>query len=325
MPASGTLEQLAAQVRAHPGLTAKSDIGLVTEVLGPTDWLRGPGDDGAAVPALGSHVVACGEALLPAFVRADPYGAGVAAVLTNLNDLAAMGAEPLGIVDTIVGDEATARAALRGMRMASELYGVPILGGHLTRSDTERAISAFGVGTARHPLSMTHVAAGQSIVVAAAVEGQMRADFPFFRSFEARGDRCAADLRVLAEVADSGAAVAAKDISMAGVVGSLAMLLEWGGYGAELDLDRLPAPTGVELARWLVAFPSFGFLLCAPPGREVDCLEPFRRRGLCAEVVGRVDGTGQVRLRRAGQTVPVVDVRAGVTRLHGPTPATPTS
>ena len=57
------LAHLVATVRAHPGLTNKSAIGLVTDVLGASDWVSGPGDDAAAVDALGGRVVACGEAL----------------------------------------------------------------------------------------------------------------------------------------------------------------------------------------------------------------------------------------------------------------------
>ena len=44
------LQAIATAVRVHPGLTSKSAIGLVSEVLGPSDWLVGPGDDGAVVP-----------------------------------------------------------------------------------------------------------------------------------------------------------------------------------------------------------------------------------------------------------------------------------
>ena len=52
----------------------------------------GPGDDGAVVEILGGRsVVVCGEAIHPPFVAADPHGAGMAAVLANVNDLAAMG------------------------------------------------------------------------------------------------------------------------------------------------------------------------------------------------------------------------------------------
>lgn len=290
------LAQIVAAVLGNPGLRAKSEIAVVGEVLGGTDWFGGPGDDGAAVQVGGTHVVACGEALFPPFVAADPRGAGFAAVLTNVNDLAAMGAEPLGIVDTVVGSEAVIRAALAGMREASQLYDVPIIGGHLTVHDGPPAISAFGVGSAPAPLSVTRAGAGQSLVVAAALDGEMRADFPYFPAFRARGDRCAGDVRLLVTLARDGVCVAAKDISMAGLVGSLAMLLECGGQGVTVDLDAVPTPPGVPLVRWLNCFPSFGFLLCVPRGREDECVAAFAERDLAAAVVGTLDDTGELAL-----------------------------
>lgn len=318
--APAALAELVQTLRTHPGLRGKAALGLVSEVLGPTDWLSGPGDDGAAVDSLGGQVVACGEALWPPFVATDPYGAGFAAVLTNVNDLAAMGALPLGIIDTIVGSEEVARSALLGMRRACELYDVPILGGHLTRHDGEPAISAFGVGTASgQALSVTRVRAGQSLLVAAALDGQMRPDFPFFPAFEERGSQCAGDVRLFARLAESAACVAAKDISMAGLVGSLAMLLEWGRHGVALDLDAVPVPPGVGLLTWLTCFPSFGFLLCAPAGREAECAQPFLDRGLHAAVVGRIDDSGQLALRLGGASATVLDLAVDdVTRLSRP-------
>ena len=142
-----SLTEIVASVLANPGLAAKARIGPVLEEPG-TDWVSGPGDDGAVLDAGGTRVVACGEAILPAFVAADPHGAGVAAVLTNVNDLAAMGAEPLGIVNTVVASQAVARQALTGMRYAAELFDVPIIGGHLTVHSGEPAVSAFGIGSA---------------------------------------------------------------------------------------------------------------------------------------------------------------------------------
>jgi selenophosphate synthetase-related protein len=310
------LEEIVGAVVAHPGLLAKTDIGLVGEVLGDTDWTSGPGDDGAVVTTSTGAVVACGEALWPPFVARDPWGAGFAAVLANVNDVVAMGALPLGIVNTVAASEATARAALEGMRHASRLYRVPIVGGHLTRHDGEPSISAFGLGEVDAPLSMTRVAAGQSLVVAAATDGAMRADFPFFPAFEQRGTRCADDVRVLPALARTGACVAAKDISMAGLVGSLAMLLEWGTFGVEVDLDILPTPRDVAPAAWLTCFPSFGFLLCVPDGREDEVLAAFRERDLEAAVVGRIDDTGRIGLRRGGATATAYDLtHRAVTRL----------
>ena len=311
------LEALAERLRALPGVRAKADIGLVAEVLGDGDWYAGPGDDGAVLPDGPGAVVAGGEAILPAFVAADPYGAGIAAVLTNVNDLAAMGARPVALLDTVVGPEDTTREVLRGMRWAAERYDVPIVGGHLTRTDGPPALSAFGIGRAERVLSATAAAAGQVLVLGCCLDGAMRTDFLFFRSFEQRGDRLAGDVRLLAELAAAGAAVAAKDVSMAGLVGSLAMLLEPGRLGATVDLDTVPAPAGVPLADWLACFPAFAFLLTCPVERVEDCLAAFRSRGLTAAALGTLDDSGQVRLTRSGSSATVFDLTSeGVTNLR---------
>jgi selenophosphate synthetase-related protein len=309
------LDALAVALRTSPALRAKRGIGLVGEVFGAGSWVHGPGDDGAVVNADGTQVVACGEALLPAFVAADPYGAGLAAVLTNVNDLAAMGATPLGIVDTVVGDEVTAREALRGMQEGCRIYNVPLVGGHLTLHDGAPALSAFGIGWARQVLSATRVAPGQTLIVACCTQGAMRSDFPFFASFDERGEQLGADVRVLAAVAESGACIAAKDVSMAGLIGSLAMLLEWSQTGVTVDLDAVPRPPDVALDSWLTCFPAFAFLLCAPAGREADCLHAFRDRGLDAAVVGEVDATGVLAVRQGGRRAAVLDLR--VTSVTG--------
>src|SRR2546423_5927984 len=108
------LDEIAAAVRAHPGLRAKAPIALVAEIFGTSDWQAGPGDDGAVVDAGGATVVVGGEAMLPSFVAADPFSAGVAALLTNVNDLAPLGGGPLALGDTAVASEAVAPPALEG-------------------------------------------------------------------------------------------------------------------------------------------------------------------------------------------------------------------
>jgi selenophosphate synthetase-related protein len=312
------LDALVTAVRQSPGVLAKADIGLVAEVLGGADWYAGPGDDGAVLPDGDGRVVVGGEAILPAFVAADPYGAGIAAVLANVNDLAAMGARPLALLDTVVGREDVAREVLRGLHWAARTYDVPVVGGHLTRTDGPPSLSAFGVGRADRVLSATHAAPGQVLVLGCCLEGRMREDFLFFPSFDERGERLAGDVRLLADLATSGAAVAAKDVSMAGLVGSLAMLLEPNRLGVVVDLDVLPVPDGVPLEDWLGCFPCFAFLLTCPADRVQECLAGFRDRGLTAEPLGVLDDTGLVRLAEGGRTATVFDLTSeGITHLHG--------
>jgi selenophosphate synthetase-related protein len=307
------LVDLAATIRSAPGWTAKAHIAVVREVFGPSDWLRGPGDDGAVVAVGGEEVIACGEAILPEFVERDPYGAGVAAVVTNLNDVAAMGAVPLAIVDTVVGPPETCRAALDGMRFASDLYEVPVVGGHLTNSRDRVALSAFAIGRGvARPLSATRVAPGQRLALVACLEGKMRADFPFFPSFDERGSQLAGDVRLLADLAANGVIEAAKDVSMAGLFGSLAMLLEPTRCGVSIAVDAVPVPAGIAFEAWALCFPCFAFLVTMAPGSEDRCRQAVERRGLSYAALAAVDASAIVRLTDGVDAVELVDLNADV-------------
>ncbi len=303
------LAGLAAVVRAHAGLTGKRPIGAVGGFVDASDPVGGPGDDAAVVEMSGRLAVACGEAMQPAFVRADPRGAGMAAVLANVNDVAAMGAVPRAVVNTVVASASVAAEALQGMADAAALYGVPVVGGHLTEHEGEPALSAFAVGEVGGPdevLSIARAAPGQDLVFACCTDGEMRSDFGFFSTLRSQGPRLADHIRLPAAAARRGLAAAARDVSMAGAVGSLAMLLEYRRLGAVVDLDRLPAPAGVDLGRWLTCFPAYAFWFTTD--RPDECADLFRSAGLAAAAVGSVTGDGVLRLRQGGRTCPVIDL-----------------
>jgi hypothetical protein len=60
---------------------------------------------------------------------------------------------------------------------------------------------------------------------------------------------------------------AAKDVSMAGIVGTLGMLAEASGCAAVLDVAAVPRPTAAAVADWLSCFPGFAMLTADSPGR----------------------------------------------------------
>ena len=310
-------------MRSSPGWRSKATSAWSATCFGVArTGATGPGDDGAVVPVGDDSLVVCGEAILPAFVERDPFGAGVAAVLTNVNDVAAMGAVPLAVVDTLVGDEATCRTALEGMRHAAGAVRRP---GRRRPPDRQpRPPRAVGVRARPLPRSRRSSAAsvrpGQRLGLLGCLEGTMRADFPFFPSFDERGDRLAGDVRLLAELAAAGSCTAAKDVSMAGLLGSLAMLLEPTTSGVTVDLDDVPVPAGVELVSWLVCFPCLVFLVCGPPDRSRTTAAAAADRGLTYAPLGTIDASGVLALRRRRRVAPtVVDLRVeGVTRLRSP-------
>jgi selenophosphate synthetase-related protein len=51
----------------------------------------------------------------------------------------------------------------------------------------------------------------------------------------------------------------------------------------------VPAPPNVEAERWLTAFPSFGFLLCAEPENEQRVRARFEQVGVTCARVGTLE------------------------------------
>ena len=300
-------EALAASVRTSRALHAKRDLRLVRR-LGSV----GEGDDAALVPHRDEWLVLCGEAILPSFVADDPRAAGAAAVVTNVADVRAMGGRPLAILDMLVSpDQAHAERVLDGLAWAAELLGVEVVGGHLTVGP-EPALSATCTGVARRPLRASAARPGDVLLAAAALEGRYMSDAnDFFTSLEDRApERLRDDGEALAEVAEAGLCHAARDVSMPGAAGSLLQLLEGAGCGATLEVERMPRPEGVTVERWLRTFPSFGFLLAAPPeGAEAAC-DVFRSRGLACEPCGEFDASRTLTLAAGGATADVWDLAA---------------
>jgi hypothetical protein len=81
---------------------------------------------------------------------------------------------------------------------------------------------------------------------------------------------------------------------MAGTLGTALMLLECSQVGARIDLDSIPRPADVPLARWLTAFPSFGYLLSVREEHVERVQAKFEARALACTVIGAVDASHKV-------------------------------
>ncbi len=316
MAAMADLDALVALVTTTPGLLGKRDLEVVKRLGAGLD-----GDDAALIPHADGFIVTCGEAISPPFLLADPFGAGSAAVVTNVSDVRAMGARPHGILDMLVSpDAAHAEQVLDGIRWAAELLAVPVLGGHLTLGHAP-ALSASCTGFTTAPLKASAAKPGDVLLAAFAVDGRYMNDTNDF--FTALRDRrpslLKTDGEALVEVAEQQLCHAARDISMPGVAGSLLQMIEGAGVGATLDVDAVPRPVGVALERWLVTFPSFGFLLAAPEQHVDAAVGRFLARGLACAPCGRFDDTNTLKLASDGATAVAWDLAA--TSLTGLSPS----
>lgn len=273
----------------------------------------GDGDDAALIDIVDQYAgVLAAEAIRPELIAADPRMAGIAGVVTVLNDVAATGARPMALLDTVVGSDTAVRSMLEGIAAAAALYGVPVVGGHTTVRDGTPGLSTFAVGWTGRPLRAANARTGDPVCLAACLDGELvrgPGGATFFSHLRgARRPRVASDLALLAEAAETGEAWSARDVSMPGIAGSLLQFLESaGGLGCAVDVDAIPVPTGVALETWITAFPSYAFVVC---GRPDALARRFEAAGLVCRQVGVLDDSGTLRLRSGDDEAEVWDLRS---------------
>jgi AIR synthase-related protein len=304
-------QQLCETLRASRGFAHKRDISDIISALGQA--LPGGsgalaqavpvGDDCAAIPdGQGGYLLFAIEGLVEDFILRMPWFAGYCSVMVNVSDIYAMGGRPTAVVNAMwsKGMDPAAQM-LQGMARASEVYGVPIVGGHSNNRSERPQLAVSILGRATRLLTSFDARPGDALVMAVDLRGAYEDPFPYWNASTcADGERLRGDLELLPLLAEAGLCDTAKDISMAGPVGTAMMLLECSGVGAVIDVDALPRPPGVALERWLATFPSYGFVLSVRPEQVAEVMMRFASRDLACAVVGEVTAQRQVQLRQAG-------------------------
>lgn len=207
------------------------------------ELLLGIGDD-AAVLAPNRHGTVVTTDLLSEGIdflltRDDPHLIGRKALAVNLSDLAAMGAEPIGVLvavalpQTSPGGDALelARGIDEGMRPLLEQYDIPLIGGDTNTWDGGLVISvtALGRATARGVLRRDGAEPGDRLLTTGPLGGSiLRHQF----TFEPR-------LREAVYLNEHHTIHAAIDISD-GLTLDLDRLCRASGVGAALQPERIP-------------------------------------------------------------------------------------
>lgn len=314
-----SLERLSKVLSTGYGVQAKRDIQLAAKHFSASPKLPGlpgapgcsvpNGDDTAALPTSEGHLLFAAEGMLPEFVAQDPWFAGFCSIMVNVSDVSSMGGTAIAAVDVLfAGDQTDNPRIFEGMRAAADAFGVPVVGGHTSRSSGRSLVAVAILGRAKRLITSFDARPGDALVMAVDLRGSYRDNSNNFNAATcASSARLRSQHALLPELAEAGLVHSGKDISMAGVAGTLAMLCESSGCGAIMHVDNVPAPVGVELPRWLSSFPSYGFLLACAPEHNAQVIARFQAQGISAARVGTFQAAPRVDLALGPERVTYLD------------------
>lgn len=313
------LDSLCAELRALPEIAAKMAIKLAASFCDDQSQLSleqryaMPGDDCAAFKTADGYQLLAMEGMLPDFVLRDPKAAGWSSVMVNISDIAAMGGRPTAIVNAYWhNDDEASAILLKHMKRACDVFGIAFAGGHSSIQPGFTPNLAVAImGQAKQLLSCHHIKPGQRLFMLTDLTGSWHGNMPYWGCVQGKTlEQIRQQWNVPAELAEAGLAVAAKDISNGGLLGTLIMMLELTGCGASLDLSAIPRPPSEspDLLRWLRAFQSFGFLLAVEPEKVSALLNYFQHSHLTCSPIGSFTGDGKIQLDYAGATAEFWDI-----------------
>lgn len=257
-------------------------------------------------------------------VSTDPITGAAAnmgwlAVHISCNDVAANGAEPVGVLPTLLLPEGASEEDIRRLMeevvAAAEELGVEVLGGHteVTPGITQPIISLTAIGRAPKSAYVTSAGArpGDAILISksAALEGTsiLASDFASVlvpvvgEEVLARGKELVRQLSVVREglTAARHGATALHDATEGGVLGAVFEMAEASGVGLELRPEVVPIlPETQAICAALGADPlrlisSGSMLIAAPDGEQMSRF--LAEAGVSATVIGRFTEAGSGR------------------------------
>jgi selenophosphate synthetase-related protein len=289
----GRLSGILAMAREYKGFTRKADIGEIVETMGGCDL-----DDAGIMEIEGKFIVVSTDGITEDLVKSDPWFAGYYSVLVNVNDVVIKGARPLGYVNVISSPNRETRLAIaRGIRTGLDKYDLKLLKGHTHPDSTYEAVDAAVIGEARRVTRGTTARGGDLLAMVIDLDGSFGVK-GWVRCFDSTIKKTKGEIAkvmdALISTLEGGHVTASKDISAPGILGTLAMLCEASGVGADLDLALIPVPKGSPLDEWLISYPAMGYILGI---NSESALRSMEMAGFEVRVVGRFTGERRIRVR----------------------------
>jgi selenophosphate synthetase-related protein len=242
------------------------------------------------------------DGIMPELIKYDPFFAGMSSVIVTVNDIQAMGGVPAGVVNVISASRKTAELIIKGMKYAAVKFGIPILGGHYHPSDISPHLSIASVGFAKNLIPSASAKRGDDILMAIDLDGKF-IDAGIL-ALDAFSNKSKQEMRkiisLMPEFAKKNLINSAKDISNAGILGTIAIILELSRKGGIIDSELIPWDSRLPLKKWFTVYPSYGFILTTSPENTPAVIRTFTKHKITCNRIGVVIGGSELKVKWHG-------------------------
>ncbi len=317
------IDDIVDSLRSFEGITRKYVIPDIIRKIREISYRGGLphslGEDSATIGTESDeYVLLTTDSVVEELCRSHPRAAGFNVVLANIMDIYAAGGVPTSFAVALsYSSPSVGEGLLQGVIEGSHAFEVPIIRGHTNPSASCTYIVGAATGRVKVDDVLTAGGATNDDLLVLIFDPQGRRGRYYRLGWDTVTKRSSDDnirrLTVMTRIAQEHLATAAKDISTAGLVGTAAMMVEYSGMGALVDLDTLDRtrPSAIPLKDWIRMFISLGFLLSVKQCHLARVEELTQEHGLRAVVIGHVNDSGTLDLQYGDERRRLFDFRDG--------------
>jgi selenophosphate synthetase-related protein len=277
------------------------------------------GEDSAAILTNSDDVILLTtDAIVEDLCLSHPRAAGFNAVLANVMDIYAAGGTPTSFAVALsYSDPEIGSAMLDGLIAGSLTFEIPIVRGHTNPRSSTTYVVGSATGTVQKDDLLTAGGAEVDDILVLLFDRNGQRGASYTLGWDSVTDRPSNEivhrLSVMNNLAENHILTASKDVSVAGIVGTAVMMLEYSGKGGLLFLDDIEKskPSGIPLEDWLRMYISLGFLV-ATSKKCFSKLEHIAKdHSLSPCIIGAVDDSRIVKLALDGKERVIFDFTKG--------------
>lgn len=314
------LAAFAGSIRDHVAIKKKFLLHDVLKELKETRFNtqrvhRDIGEDAAAIHFGDALLLVSTDMISSDYARRHPRAAGYSAILVGIDDIYASGGRPVAAtLDVQCTSTDDMLEVVRGAKAAAEQFSIAIVRGHssLHESCTALASTIFGETPAGCHVSAGTAREDQVLVLVWDDDGRRSPNGPYWDTVTFKPPGQATWKRdAMVNLARAGLLRSSKDVSDAGLFGTILMMMDYSRAGAIIDIESLMAIFNVtdleSLHWWTTAYLTTGFITSADRD-DIDRIQAIaREHSMRADEIGLVTGGQHIRVSWRGEDLLLFD------------------
>jgi selenophosphate synthetase-related protein len=251
------------------------------------------------------------------FIENFPFGAGFSAILVGVDDIYASGGKPIA-VSVIISfkDKNIGQKLIEGICDGSKKFQVPIVRGHTNMKDFyELSSTMVGEVKAENYISAKNAQFQDDIILAVDFDGKVgKANNMYWDTTTFKSPSIILKKRSSMNlIAEKHLAHSSKDISNAGIFGTIIQLVNYSKIGAKININNINIPpilfeAKYNLLKYSQMFLTTSFILSSPKKNSQEIIEIFKNHTMEACKIGEITKERNLTLSDNKKEIKVMDL-----------------